>query len=194
MNQTVILAISIPFALASYIPLFASATPSSLLQRLLDREAETRSHLVDGAVAKLQEVQLELEQFFDQWDREQDPFFLKARPKDLRPSVSEYLKLVAMQDRMSKALARVQQLSRVAFWFLVAFAVVMSIAVVLGVLDGLIGSLWGTVAIALGAVLLFVGGGVFIVVLFAARVVDGAHWTARQLETAARVGFPEASS
>lgn len=194
MNQTVILAISIPFALASYIPLFASATPSNLLQRLLDREAETRSRLVDGAVAKLKEVQLELEQFFDQWDREVDPFFLQARPKDLRPSVSEYLKLVAMQDRMSRALARVQRLSRIAFWFLVAFAVVMSVAVVLGVLEGLVGPLWGTLAISLGAVLLFAGGGVFIAILLAARVVDGAHWTAHQLESAAQTGFSTEAS
>lgn len=188
MNQTLILAIAIPFALASYIPLFASATPSSLLQRLVDREAETRSRLVDGAIAKLQEVQLELERFFDQWDREQDPFFLRARPKDLRPSVSEYLKLVAMQDRMTRAVARVQRLSRVAFWFLILFAGIMSVAVVLGAIDGLVGPLWGTIVIALGAVVLFVGGGIFVSVLFAARVVDGAHWKARQLETAAQDG------
>lgn len=182
MNQTLILSIAIPFALASYVPLFTSAMSTSLVQKLRDREAETRSRLVDGAISQLREVQVLLAEFFDEWDPEGDPFFIKARPRDLKKPVADYLRFIALQDKMRQALDVVAKLTRLTFWFLVAFAALTTAAVVAGALYRWHGDFWAVRALA-GAMAVFVVGGLlFLVILWFARRVDKAHSVALTLD------------
>jgi hypothetical protein len=181
-NQTLILSVAIPFALASYIPLFTSAFSTSLVQKLRDREAETRSRLIFGAISQLRDLQVRLEDFFAEWDPESDPYFIKARPRDLKKPVADYLRFMALQDKMKRALDIVAKLARIAFWFLVAFAALMTAAVILGILVKQIGTSWAIWAlIAAGAVFL-AGGVLYLVILLQARRVDKAHSVAMELE------------
>ncbi len=181
MNQTIVLTISIAFALASYVPLFSSVVSSTLVRRLSDSEAKTRVVLANGAIAQLKDLRVRLDDFFEEYDKGEDQFLLRARPRDLQGPVAEYLRLLALNDHMVVALRRVRRLSRVAFWFLIAFAVLMSAAVILGALALIIGLTLSVIALALGGLVFLTGGGIFIAILILARQVDTAHTAASDL-------------
>lgn len=191
MNQTLILSLAIPFALASYIPLFMTALSTSLVQSLRDKEAETRSRLIDGAIQQLRAVQVQLEEFFAKWEPETDPYFIRARPRDLKKPVAEYLRYISLQDRMTSALSVVAKLTRIEFWFLVAFAVLTSIAVILGALVKIIGTWWGTAALVAAGIVFVVGGSIYLVILAFARRVDKAHGVAIELSADSRTEYDE---
>jgi hypothetical protein len=181
-NQTLILSVAIPFALASYVPLFTSALSTSLVQKLRDREAETRSRLIYGAISQLRDLQVRLGEFFAEWDPDNDPYFIKARPRDLKKPVADYLRFMSLQDKMRRALDLVARLARLAFWFLVAFAASMTAAVILGVLVQQIGTMWATWALVVAAAIFVGGASLYIVILVLARRVDKAHGVAMELE------------
>jgi hypothetical protein len=180
-NQTIVLTIAIAFALASYVPLFSSAASSTLVRRLGDSEAKTRVVLANGAIAQLKDLRVRLDDFFNEYDKGEDQFLLRARPRDLQGPVAEYLRLIALNDHLVVALGRVRRLSRIAFWFLIAFAVLMSAAVILGALALIVGLTLSVAALALGGVVFLAGGGIYIAILILARQVDTAHTAANDL-------------
>ncbi|WP_314647068.1 hypothetical protein [uncultured Microbacterium sp.] len=182
MDQQLILNIAIPFALASYVPLLAAAVSTGLVQKLRDREVQTRSRLVDGGIKQLRVVQLALDEFFSEWDPEEDPFFIKARPRDLKRPVAEYLRYISLQDKMQQALRAVAKLTRIAFWFVVAFSILTTAAVVFGIFYTLHGDYWAVRALIAAGVVFFIGGSLYLLILWFARRVDKAHSVAIMLE------------
>lgn len=179
------LGISIPFALASYAALWPAVMMGSTLNtRLSDKETQARRRLVTGAFKELKRLRVLLDDLFQDYDDGNDPFLTKARPSEVLGPAREFVRLSQAQERMSADLARAQRLSGIAFWFLVAFASLITVTVVTSILDPTIGDAPSHLSL-LGSALAFAGGAVIYVwFLLLLRRLDFAHTEAGKIDRA----------
>lgn len=149
--------------------------PSRWRERERSRIRRTRQQLEARALKRLRDLRAELDQVFHEADEGRDFFLRRVDPQAVAEPVGEYVRMINRQTRLDRLSGRVRKLSRVDFWFLIAFDALMFGAIVLGVMFGSRLPAPGALALIVAGGVFVVGGAIFMFLVFAVRSIEAIH-------------------
>ncbi|TQO19485.1 hypothetical protein FB472_1042 [Rhodoglobus vestalii] len=180
MDQVGVLAVSIPFTIASYgaIWYFLTAGPN-LAEKLENRSDRVLIKLRFAAVEKLKALRVLLDDVFRDYDAGEDRYLTRARPEIALATIRDYNRLAVLQTAVALASDNVRVRMHRVMWLVVPFALAMTAASVLGAISKTLGST------NLAVYALLAAGATLVIGLFGLGWVAQPYWKVGQAEVIA---------